>query len=434
MINSSARIAVVGSGIAGLGSAWLLQKQGHAVTLFEAEPRLGGHSHTVNVTLDGVTAPIDTGFLVFNERTYPRLMALFAELGVASTLSEMSFSVRVDAGRLEWAGTDLAALFAQPRNALRPKFWRMLADIARFNRDTTAMVARDAVWSMSLGEYLDHGGYSTAFREWYLLPMAAAIWSSPRKDLLDFPLPAFVRFCHNHGLLRIADRPQWRTVVGGSRAYVAKIADKLADVRLATPVERIQRRPGSVEITAGGRTGRFDGVVLACHSDQALSLLADPSSHETRLLGQIRYQANRVVLHTDIGLLPRARRAWSAWNYLATEDTTGEQPVAVSYLINRLQPLPFATPVIVTLNPPFEPERARVLQEFEYSHPLLDSNALAAQQGIAALQGMRRSWYAGAWLGYGFHEDGLVSAHAVADGIAERVARGAAFPRERAAA
>ena len=434
MINPSARIAVVGSGIAGLGSAWLLQRQGHAVTLFEADPRLGGHSHTVNVTLDGVTASVDTGFLVFNERTYPRLIALFAELGVASTVSEMSFSVRVDARRLEWAGTNLAALFAQPGNALRPGFWRMLADIARFNRDTTVMIARDAVWSISLGEYLDHGGYSKAFRDWYLLPMAAAIWSSPRKDLLDFPLPTFVRFCHNHGLLQIADRPQWRTVVGGSRSYVAKIADKLADVRLATPVERIRRTPAGVEITAAGRTGRFDQVVLACHSDQALSLLADPSSHEARLLGQVRYQPNRVVLHTDTRLLPRARRAWSAWNYLATDDATGEQPVAVSYLINRLQPLPFATPVIVTLNPPFEPDRVLVLQEFEYSHPLLDSNALATQQGIAPLQGMRRTWYAGAWLGYGFHEDGLASAHAVADGIAERVARGAAFARERAAA
>jgi predicted NAD/FAD-binding protein len=386
----------------------------------------------VDVTLDGVTAPVDTGFLVFNERTYPRLIALFAELGVASTASDMSFSVRVDARGLEWAGTSLATLFAQPGNALRPGFWRMLADIARFNRDTTAMVAKDAVWSMSLGEYLDHGAYSAAFRDWYLLPMAAAIWSSPRRDLLDFPLPTFVRFCHNHGLLQIADRPRWRTVVGGSRAYVAKIAAGLADVRLATKVERVRRTPLGVEVAAAGGVERFDEVVLACHSDQALSLLADPSPQETRLLGQVRYQPNRVVLHTDVRLLPRSRRAWSAWNYLATDDATGERPVAVSYLINRLQPLPFASPVIVTLNPPFEPDRAQVLQEFEYAHPLLDGRALAAQRGLSALQGLRRTWYAGAWLGYGFHEDGLASAHAVADGIAERSARDAA--RERAAA
>ena len=412
------RIAIVGSGIAGLGSAWLLQQQGHAVTLFEADARLGGHTHTVDVTLDGVTAPVDTGFLVFNDRTYPHLIALFDELGVASTASEMSFSVRVDDRRLEWAGTSLAALFAQPRNALRPAYWRMLADIARFNRETTRMLAADAVWSISLGEYLDHRRYSTPFRDWYLVPMAAAIWSSPKKDILDFPLPTFARFCHNHGLLQIADRPQWRTVVGGARTYVAKIAARLADVRVATPVEQVRRSARGVDVTAAGRSEHYDEVVLACHSDQALGLLRDPAPHERRLLGGVRYQPNRVVLHTDARLLPRARRAWAAWNYLATADAGGERPVAVSYLINKLQPLPFRTPVIVTLNPPFDPDPATVMAEFEYSHPLLDGHALAAQQNQAALQGHQHTWYAGAWLGYGFHEDGLKSAHAVAAGIA----------------
>jgi len=419
------RIAIVGSGIAGLGSAWLLQAQGHAVTLYEADARLGGHTHTVDVTLDGVTAPVDTGFLVFNDRTYPHLLALFDELGVASTASEMSFSVRVDGRRLEWAGTSLAALFAQPSNALRPAYWRMLADIVRFNRDTTRMLAGGAVWSISLGEYLDHGRYSTPFRDWYLVPMAAAIWSSPKKDILDFPLPTFVRFCHNHGLLQIADRPQWRTVVGGARTYVAKIAARLADVRVATPVEGLRRGAHAVELAAAGRVERYDEVVLACHSDQALQLLRDPSPHETRLLGALRYQPNRVVLHTDVRLLPRARRAWSAWNYLAADDDGEARPVAVSYLINKLQPLPFRTPVIVTLNPPFDPEPAAAIAEFEYAHPLLDSHALAAQQHLGQLQGRRHTWYAGAWLGYGFHEDGLRSAHAVAAGIA-RVAAGAA--------
>ena len=425
------RIAIVGSGIAGLGSAWLLQRQGHAVTVFEAGARLGGHTHTVDVTLDGVTAPVDTGFLVFNDRTYPHLIALFDELGVPSTASEMSFSVRADAAQLEWAGTNLAALFAQPGNAFRPAFWRMLADIARFNREVNAMLAGDAVWSIALGEYLDHGGYSAGFRDWYLLPMAAAIWSSPKKDILDFPLPSFARFCANHGLLQIRDRPQWRTVAGGGRTYVAKIAEQLADVRVATPVERVRRTALGVEVTARGRSERFDEVVLACHSDQALSLLADPSPRERELLGQVRYQPNRVVLHTDASLLPRARRAWSAWNYLAVDDPSGERPVAVSYLINKLQPLPFATPVIVTLNPPFDPDPAKVLQEFEYSHPLLDQHAVAAQQGIGRLQGQRHTWYAGAWLGYGFHEDGLASAHAVAAGLARR---GAALANVRTTA
>jgi len=413
------RIAIVGSGIAGLGTAWLLTKQGHAVSLFEADTRLGGHTATVDVTLEGQTFPVDTGFLVFNDRTYPKLIALFDELGVDSVASEMSFSCRVDRHRLEWAGTDLRSLFAQPANALRPAFWRMLADIARFNRSTQAMVEDNRVWSVSLGEFLDAENYSAPFRDWYLLPMAAAIWSAPRRDILEFPLPTFVHFCRNHGLLQITDRPRWRTVQGGGRMYVQKIAAQLPDVRVGTPVRRIMRKKDGVEIDTAGRPGEaFDTVVLACHSDSALALLGDPSHSEQRLLAAVRYQPNRVVLHTDAALLPRARRAWSAWNYLATDDPSGRRPVAVSYLINKLQPLPCATPVIVTLNPPIEPDAARVLQEFEYSHPLLDSAAIAARDGIAQLQGERNTWYAGAWLGYGFHEDGLASAHAVADGIA----------------
>ena len=415
------RIAIVGAGIAGLGAAWLLTRKGHAVTLFEANARLGGHTATVDVTLDGQTFPVDTGFLVFNDRTYPKLIALFDELGVESVASEMSFSCRIDRERLEWAGTNLRSLFAQPSNALRPAFWRMLADIARFNRSALSMDDGNRLWSISLGEYLESENYSVPFRDWYLLPMAAAIWSAPRKDILDFPLPTFVRFCRNHGLLQITDRPQWRTVRGGGRVYVEKIAAQLTDVRVGTPVRRIVRTKGGVEIDTTARSGEaFDNVVLACHSDTALALLRDPSHSEQRLLSAVRYQPNRVVLHTDAALLPRARRAWSAWNYLATDDASGQRPVAVSYLINKLQPLPCTTPVIVILNPPVEPDPARVLQEFEYSHPLLDRAALAAQGGIAQMQGQRHTWYAGAWLGYGFHEDGLASAHAVAEGIARR--------------
>jgi len=429
------RIAIVGAGIAGLGSAWLLQKQGHAVTLFEANAYLGGHTHTVDVTLDGLTAPVDTGFLVFNDRTYPHLVALFDELGVASVASEMSFSARIDAAGLEWAGTSVASLFAQPSSALRPDFWRMLTDIARFNRETTALLERDALWSISLGEFLDERRFGAPLRDWYLLPMAAAIWSSPKKDILDFPLPTFVRFCHNHGLLRIRDRPQWRTVSGGGREYVAKIAARLSDVRRATPVQRIRRSAHGVEVEAAGGVERFDEVVLACHSDQARRLLTDPTWSEDRLLAAIRYQPNRVVLHTDTALLPRSRRAWAAWNYLAVDDSDGAGSVAVSYLLNKLQPLPFATPVIVTLNPPFDPAPALTIGEFEYSHPLQDGPALDAQSRFAALQGLRHTWYAGAWLGHGFHEDGLKSAHAVAAGIARLAAVSVPLPlRELAAA
>ena len=428
------RIAIVGSGIAGLGSAWLLQRQGHAVTVFEANDYLGGHTHTVDVTLDGMTAPVDTGFLVFNDRTYPKLVALFAELGVGSVASEMSFSARIDAAGIEWAGTSVAALFARPSSALRPRFWRMLADILRFNRETTALVERNELRTIPLGQFLDEGGYGAPFRDWYLLPMAAAIWSSPKSAILGFPLATFVRFCHNHGLLRIVDRPQWRTVRGGGREYVAKIAARLPDVRCATPVREIRRGAHGVEVSTAGRRERYDEIVLACHSDQARRLLADPAPDETRLLSAVRYQPNRVVLHTDTALLPRARRAWSAWNYLAVADGDGTQSVAVSYLINKLQPLPFKTPVIVTLNPPFDPDPAMTLREFEYSHPLQDGAALKAQVAIAALQGLRHTWYAGAWLGHGFHEDGLKSAHAVAAGIARLGAVSAPSPAAELAA
>ncbi len=303
------RIAVVGAGIAGLGAAWLLTRQGHAVTVFEAGSRLGGHTATVDVSLEGRTFPVDTGFLVFNDRTYPKLLALFAELGVASVASEMSFSCRVDRYGLEWAGTSLRSLFAQPRNAARLSFWRMLADIARFNRAARAMDEANRTWSVSLGEYLDVESYSAPFRDWYLLPMAAAIWSAPRKDILDFPLPTFVRFCRNHGLLQIADRPQWRTVSGGGRTYVEKIAAQLRDVRISTPVRRVARTPEGIAIDTPSRCGEtFDEVVLACHSDQALALLADASHGERRLLAAVRYQPNRVLLHTDAALLPRTTR------------------------------------------------------------------------------------------------------------------------------
>ena len=415
------RVAIVGSGIAGLGCARLLQQQGHSVTLFESNSYLGGHTHTIDVTLDGVTAPVDTGFLVFNDRTYPKLVALFAELGVTSAPSIMSFAVRDDHAGLEWAGTDPGALFAQPGILLRPAFWRMLADILRFNRETTALHRQQRVWSITLAEYLDAGQYSAAFRDWYLLPMAAAIWSAPKSEVLQLPLPMFARFCHQHGLLQIFDRPAWRTVAGGGRDYVKRIATDLvaggADIRLATPVRQIRRRPGMIEVDTASGTEGFDTIVLACHSDQSRDLLADPSAEEMSLLSSVRYQANRVVLHTDSRLMPRRRRAWSAWNYLADARTRNEHPVAVTYWINKLQPLPFRTPVLVTLNPPFEPAPETLIAEFDYAHPLVKSAAVTAQQRFEHLQGMRDTWYAGAWLGHGFHEDGLASAHVVAQGI-----------------
>jgi predicted NAD/FAD-binding protein len=414
------RIAIVGGGIAGLGTAWLLNGMGCRVTLFEAAARPGGHTATVDVTLDGRTFPVDTGFLVYNERTYPRLVALFRELGIDTVGSDMSFSCRIDAAGVEWAGTDVASLFAQPRNALRPGFWRMLADVVRFNREAAVLAQAEGPSACALGDFLASGGYSHAFRDWYLLPMAAAIWSSPRRDILDFPLASFVGFFRNHGLLQLADRPQWRTVRGGARTYVERIVAALPDVRLATPVLRVQRRADHVDVVTRDGTERYDEIVLACHSDQAREVLADRTAQEDELLRAVRYQPNRVVLHTDVALLPRSKRAWSAWNYLAADDPDGTRPVAVSYLINKLQPLPCARPVIVTLNPPFEPAARHVIGEFEYAHPLIDGRAAQSQRALAKMQGARRTWFAGAWMGHGFHEDGLASAHAVADALVAR--------------
>ncbi|MCM8599319.1 MAG: FAD-dependent oxidoreductase [Candidatus Accumulibacter sp.] len=409
------RIAVVGAGISGLASAWLLSDD-HEVTLFEAGSYLGGHTHTVDLTLDGKTHPVDTGFLVYNDRTYPNLVALFALLGVDSVPTEMSFSVSLQNPELEWAGSNLATVFGQKRNLLRPQFWAMLADILRFHRESQAWLAAPADDGRSLRQFLSENRYSEAFSNWYLLPMAAAIWSCPTGQMLDMPLSTFLRFCGNHGLLQIFDRPQWRTVQGGGREYVRRIAERLRDVRLACPVQCIEREACGLHVRHAGGSESFDQVVLACHSDQALAIAGGAvSAGQREVLAAIRYQPNRAVLHTDRVLLPRDEKLWSAWNYIAGSGEIGEQPVGVSYLINRLQPLPFATPVIVTLNPARAPDPAKVVSWFDYDHPIFDGAAIAAQQRLASVQGEHGLWLAGAWGRYGFHEDGLRSALLVAN-------------------
>ena len=404
------KIAVVGAGISGLASAWLLNRD-HDVTLFEAGDYLGGHTHTVDIEVDGARFPVDTGFLVFNHRTYPHLTALFRELKIDTVASDMSFAVSMAEPELEWAGSSLATLFAQKRNLARPGFWRMLQDTLRFNRETAG-----ALPEVTLGDYLVKQHYSAEFRDWYLLPMAAAIWSCPTQAMLDYPLTTFVRFARNHGLLQITDRPQWQTVRGGGREYVERIAATLPDVRLATPVKSVLRDADGVWLgLPGGDCERFDEVVLACHSDQALALLGSAASaSERRILGAIRYQPNRAVLHTDRRLLPRDPRVWSAWNYMSGARSNGQQPVSVAYLINQLQPLPTQTPVILSLNPHVEPDPAKVIGDWDYEHPLFDQAAIGAQAQLDAIQGVERLWFCGAWGGYGFHEDGLASALAVA--------------------
>ena len=419
------RTAVIGSGIAGLAAARELSREpdGRSVTLFEAAAHFGGHANTVDVTLDGVTHGVDTGFLVYNERTYPRLIRLFAELGVETVPSDMSFSVQARGHGLEWSGSNLAGVFSQRRNLLRPAFWRMLADIVRFNRLASGLAPRidAATFEQTVGEFLDQHRFGREFRQWYFLPMIGCIWSCPSEQMLSFPVATLIRFCHNHGLLQIANRPQWMTVRNGSTQYVRRIVERLDDARLHTPVLDVKRgKAGALVKTAGGAE-HFDHVVFACHTDQTLQLLgADATPAEVQVLGAIRYQPNRAVLHTDASLLPSRRSAWAAWNY-ESSSAGGEAGVCLHYLLNRLQPLPWRRPVIVSLNALREPRADTVIQRFDYDHPVFDVGAIAAQRRLPEIQGRRRTWFCGAWVGYGFHEDGLSSGLAVAQALSQEV-------------
>ena len=422
------KVAIIGSGIAGLSAAHTLR--GHAdITLFEAGGYFGGHTHTVDITLPTrqgpVTHGVDTGFLVFNERTYPHLIQLFAELGVETTPSDMSFSVQAPGvlnGRtLEWSGSSLDTVFAQRSNLVNPRFLRMLRDLLRFNALCTRIASanEEAALMQPLAGFLQTHGFSDAFRDWYFLPMLGCIWSCPTDQMLQFPVATMIRFCHNHGLLQVSDRPQWWTVTGGARNYVEKIVAAIADKRLHTPVQRIERFPdmatGGVRITTDGGVEYFDKVLLATHSDQSLSLLPDASPQERDTLGAIRYQANQAVLHTDVSVLPQRRKAWAAWNYeRAASDAKESSRVCLHYLINRLQPLPFDQPVVVSLNPLADIAPQTVLGTFDYAHPVFDLAAIRAQTQVPALQGKRHTYFAGAWMGYGFHEDGLKAGRSAA--------------------
>ncbi|CUA92929.1 NAD(P)/FAD-dependent oxidoreductase [Thiomonas bhubaneswarensis] len=418
------RIAIIGTGISGLGAAWALRHRAQ-ITLFEAGSHFGGHTHTVDVDLPGeLPFAVDTGFLVLNERTYPRLQALFAELNIPLATSDMSFSVQTPlAGgdTLEWSGSNLDTVFAQRRNLARPAFWRMLRDILRFNREATALARRpDAELDadLTVGQYLRREGYGDTFLHWYLLPMTACIWSCPPGQMLDFPLATLVRFCDNHGLLQVNDRPQWFTVRGGARQYVQAMLAQLPDARLNTPVHRVTRHDDGVEVHTHEGPIWFDRVIFACHSDQALALLDAPSPAEQEVLGTIRYQPNRALLHTDTRLLPRARRAWASWNYESGAATGAQAPtVCLHYLLNKLQPLPTQRPIVVSLNPLREPAPHTVLREISYAHPIFDRAAITAQRRVPELQGRQHSYFCGAWCGYGFHEDGLKSGFEAAQAL-----------------
>jgi predicted NAD/FAD-binding protein len=403
-------IAVVGSGIAGLSAAWLLSQR-HRVTLYEAAARPGGHSNTVDVA--GI--PVDTGFIVYNQSTYPNLTALFAHLHVRTVPSEMSFAVSLDGGDLEYAGTDLNGLFAQRANLLRPQFWSMLQDLHRFYRQAPQN-ARTMSPDLTLGQFLDAEGYGRPFQQDHLLPMAAAIWSASAETLRDYPARHFIRFCENHGLLKLTDRPVWRTVHGGSREYVKKLTADIQQRWFGKGVRSIRRGPDAVIVTTRDQADRpYDHVVLACHADQALALLANPTPSEQNLLGAFRYTENRAVLHSDATLMPKRRAVWASWNYLGRRDHADR--LLVTYWMNRLQGLDNAPPLFLTLNPATNP--ATILHEDIYHHPAFDTAAMRAQEDLWSLQGQHRTWFCGAYFGSGFHEDGLQSGLAVAEQLGD---------------
>ena len=410
------RIAVIGSGIAGLAAARALTPRAH-VTLYEAADRFGGHAHTVDVSLGGRAHGVDIGFTVFDDRAAPRFAALLAELGVATAPAEMSFSAQIPAAGIEWSSAGPTGVFAQPGNLLRPAFWNMLGEVPRFNRHAAKLAAADpdVAHDDSVGDFLARHRFSRGFREWYLLPLLGCIWSCPTEQMLRMPVAATARFWRDHGLLRTWARPRGRSVIGGADVYVRRILASLADARLATPVRRVKRLPsGSVDVSTDRGTERFDAVVFACHSVDALALLADPSADEREVLGAFHYQRNRAILHTDVGVLPLREAAWAAWNYEASRDPAGETAaVCVHVLANRVQRLPFEIPVIVSLNPIQEPAAASVHGEFHHAHPIFDRRALVAQQRLPALQGRGGAWFCGAWTGLGTHEDALASGLAV---------------------
>ncbi len=404
-------IAVIGSGIAGMAAAWLLCGR-HRLTVLEADDRPGGHTHTVEAMLpDGRRQPVDTGFIVYNTVNYPNLVALFDHVNVKTEASAMSFAVSVDGGALEYSGSGLGGLLAQPANALRPRFWWMMGDLVRFYREAPGYLADPACEEEPLGAFLAARGYGTAFLEDHLMPMGAAIWSSSLRDMRAFPAAAFIRFFDSHALLRLSGRPVWRTVSGGSREYLRRLTAPFADrMEVGVGARRITRSPAGpvVEDTRGQRR-RFDAVVLATHADQALALLDDPDPDQRRLLGAFRYQANEAWLHRDPSLMPRRRRAWAAWNYLLEREGPDDGAASVTYWMNRLQNIDSAFPLFVTLNPPRPPAPSAILRQITYDHPVFDAGAVAAQKDLWRVQGRGGVWLCGSYFGHGFHEDALQS-------------------------
>ncbi len=409
------KIAVVGSGISGISAAWALGCA-HVVTIFEKRLRPGGHSATVDVDYDGKSIAVDTGFIVFNENNYPLLTRLFDRLGVETEQSEMSFAVSLDNGRFEWCGRTLRSVFAQRRNLFSPGFLMMLGDILRFNAHARKDLRNGVLCGLSFGDYIERRGFSARLRDDYIVPLTAAIWSTPTARMLDFPAESLIRFLDNHRLIHF-ERPWWRTVTGGSRVYVDKLLQQFTgNVLLGTEAVSIRRDVSGVHITDNhGQTRHFDAVVMAGHSNQSLRALTDATPDEKQILSSVAYRPNKVYLHRDERLMPRRKDAWAAWNYLGKRADVGERDITVTYWMNRLQNIDYRYPLFITLNPANPPREDLIFGEYTYSHPQFDNSALAAQERLKAIQGDNNTWYCGAWTRYGFHEDGLASGLDVAN-------------------
>jgi predicted NAD/FAD-binding protein len=410
---SSQNIAIIGTGISGLGVASLLAPH-HRITVYEKHASIGGHSRTVEVRTPEGIIPVDTGFIVFNDRNYPLLTRLFQHLNVPVAKSDMSFGASIAGGWLEYGTQHLGNMFAQKKNLLRPQFWGMIRDVMRFNRQALRFIESDP--KVTLGECLDQLKMGEWFRRYYLLAMGGAIWSTPLDQMLQFPARTLVRFFDNHGLLAVSGQPQWYTVQGGSREYVTRLTAPFNDrIRRSCGAVSVRREAGAVQVTdVRGVTERYDQLVLACHSDQALALLENATDDERKLLGAFRYQPNRMILHSDTSLMPQSRDAWASWVYLSEQRRDAAPAVSLSYWMNRLQPLATSTPIIVTLNPARLPAAELIHDEATFEHPVFDRAAIESQPKLAAIQGVSRIWYCGAYQRYGFHEDGLASAVAVA--------------------
>ncbi len=404
------KIAIIGSGISGLGAAYMLH-QHHDITLFEKNDYIGGHSRTVTTKTNDGEVPVDTGFIVFNKKNYPLLTALFKHLNVPIQKTDMSFGADIAQGWLEY-GTyhKLGGIFAQGKNVFRPAYLKMLSDIMRFNKQAPEYLQKGT--ELTLGELLDEMKMGQWFRDYYLLAMGAAIWSTPTTKMTDFPAQTFLRFFDNHGLLTVNDHPQWYTVIGGSKEYVKRITTPYQNnIKYNCGVKSVERKNNSVTITdIRGDEHIFDQVIFACHSDQAMSLLNDPTETEKSVIGAIKYQPNEMILHSDISFMPKAKKAWSSWVYQSEGKIDKSGNVSLSYWMNNLQPLNTKTPVIVTLNPAREPDTSLIYDRYSFEHPVFDKKAIEAQSKIDKLQGHNNTWFCGAWQRYGFHEDGLLSA------------------------